>query len=277
MSVKNPTPTYPPVGHCIYCKRGPQEGATLTDEHILALSFGGYPILRAASCTDCQELTKKFEGAVTGKMLLDARTHLKVRTRRPKKRPTELPTSAGPEPIIRHPFYLALQCFNPPEILGLPRAFPDPPFAKFRIHTAPETAKRHKSLGNNVGVPLKFNARTMQLTLAKTAHAFATAELGKDAFRPLLPDLIRGITANENWLVGSIPGANAEVAAGDEMPALYHLLELKRATSDLGELFLTCEITLFKPLGMPVYQVVVGPLTKAISSADPISSFTQHL
>ena len=270
-------PPYKPLGQCLYCERRPPEVPALTDEHILALSFGGYPILPASSCPDCQNLTRDFEGIVTGKMLLDIRTHFQIRTRRPKKRPTSLPTTAGPVEIISHPPYLALQDFEHPEILGLPKVFPEDGLP-FRMHTAPDTERRHKALGD-VGVTLNFNERAMRLTLAKTAHAYAIAELGASTFRPLLPDLILGKMPNRAWLVGARPTANSEVPdGGDQMPALFHLIELRRVQSALGGAFLACEITLFKSLGMPVYQVIVGSrLSNSINSSDPISSFRQDL
>lgn len=272
-------PPYEPLKQCLYCGRRQPEVPTLTDEHILALSLGGYPILPESSCPDCQNLTHKFEGIVTRDLLLAIRTHLKVRTRRPRNRPMVLPTTGGEVPVIRHPAYLTLQDFNHPEILGFPNAFAANELS-VRIHTTPETGRRHKALGE-VGVPIRFDERAIRLTLAKTAHAYAVAELGLNSFRPLLPDLILGRMPNRASLVGAIPGANnySHVPDGiNEMPPLYHLLELRRVTSSLGGKFLSCEIALFKPLGMPVYQVIVGSgLSDSISGADPIRSFRQDL
>jgi hypothetical protein len=285
MKTKN-IPSYKPLRRCLYCGCFPPPDVLLTDEHILALSLGGYPILPESSCTDCQRITHDFETVVSRELLLNARTHLRVRTRNPQKRPKELPTTIGDVPLIRHPMFLALQEFNHPEILGLPPVFPPDDKSSgttnlpFRMHTAPDTAKRHNALGavGTVGVPLRFNARALQLTLAKTAHAYAVAELGAGIFRPLLPDMILGRMLNLDWLIGAIPHANADVPSGrDKMPPLFHLIELRRARTSLGGTLLSCEITLFKPLGMPVYQVIVGSLTKAINSVDPLRSFTQHL
>jgi hypothetical protein len=272
--------SYKPLRECLYCHRKPPEVTRLTDEHILALSLGGYPILPKSSCPDCQIVTHKFETILTGNVLLDIRTYLGVRSRRPKDRPTSLPTDIGRVPVHQHPAYLALPDLEYPEILGFPKVFGPSEF-RFRIHTKPDTGQRHKALGG-VGVPINFNIRALRLTLAKTAHAYAMAELGLNSFQPLLPDLILGRMLNHEWLTGAMPHANRHPERHpkhrNRLPLLYHLIELKRAQSVIGGNFLKCEITLFKPLGMPVYQVIVGTrLISAMNSSETISSFRQDL
>ena len=276
------TRIYKPVGRCIYCRCVPLYDVKLTKEHIIALSLGGYPILPESSCTDCARITHDFETIVTRDLLLPARTHLQIRSRRPKERPQELSTTDDDVELLRHPMYLVMQDFNYPEILGRPEVFPK--YAKFgervlptRMHTAPETGRRHRALGN-IGVPLKFDADAMRLTLAKTAHAFAVAEMGEDACEWFLPDMILGRGLPNELLVGAIPDANNTViSGGDKLPPLFHRIELRRVVTALKGDFLSCEITFFEPLGMPKYQVLVGRPNKPITSGDAISSFIQDL
>ena len=75
--------TYKPVGHCIYC------GATadLTDEHIIPFALlprGGDWFLPKASCPDCADNTKRFEGIVCGAMFGPLREKLRLKSRRKK-------------------------------------------------------------------------------------------------------------------------------------------------------------------------------------------------
>jgi hypothetical protein len=274
------TRSYQPLGVCIYCHRAPPEVPVLTDEHILALSLGGYLILPKSSCTDCQETINEFESELTGKILLDIRTHLGVRTRRPKKRPKELYTTSGYVSIDQHPVYLTLPDFEHPEVLGLPKYF-RPGWANMRLHTTSDTARRHDAL-DGAGITTYLNYGVLRKTLAKIAHGYAIAELGLSAFKPLLPDLILGKMLNDAGLVGAIPKENNKPERPskhrDRLPHLYHTICLKRTRSTLGGIFLSCEISLFKPLGMPVYQIIVGTrLSRTLSSSEIISSFRQDL
>ena len=269
-------PPYHPLGQCLYCGRKASE-TQLTREHILALSLGGTLVLPQSSCIQCAAKTRDFETVVARKLLLDVRTHWKLRTRNPKDRPTELPTTSGLVAVNRHPPYLFLQEFEHPGILHMPNLLN--PFGNIhvRIHTAPDTGKRHAALGA-VGVNMTLAPDQLMLTLAKTAHAFAVAELGQSAFNPLVPAFILGtIPFRRGWLVGSIPNANRNPADGDELPPLFHTLELRQITSRNGAKLLSCEITLFKLLAMPVYQVVLGSPRASFISGETISSATQDL
>ncbi len=270
-------PPYHPLGHCLYCGRGSREGY-LTREHILALSLGGTLVLPQSSCVECAAKTRDFETTIARKVLLDIRTHWNLKTRNPKNRPTELSTTAGPLAVERHPPYLFLQEFERPGILLNQPSRAEIGLVHVRVHTAPHTGKRHVALGD-VGVQMTLSPNAMMLTLAKTAHAFAVAELGEAAFDATLPALILGKAAyRPSWLVGSIPRANLEVInRGDELPPLFHTLELRQIDSDIGERLLTCEITLFKLLRMPVYQVVFGIPKTDFISGETISSITQDL
>jgi hypothetical protein len=277
-----PTHKYAPVGHCIYCGQVPSD-QPLTVEHIIPLSLGGELLLPASSCIPCAAITGHIEGIVCGSMLKAVRTHLGMKSRRPKERPTTLPVKQGKGgvevpiievPINEHPFYLALQEFERPQILKRPRRWQErDDELHWRMHTAPDTAKRHDALGN-AGVQLfRINPDNMQRMLAKMAHSYAIAELGSDVFRPFLPDLILNKRPSRNWLVGSKPGENRPPPNSTwQFPTVVHSIELRRERGP-NMTFLTCDITLFAEHGMPVYEVIVGPITKDINSPDPLRLF----
>src|SRR5258708_24422845 len=74
---------YEPVGRCIYC------GSTsnLTDEHIVPFALlpkGGDWFLPKASCPDCADITKRFEGQVLGGMFGPLREKMNLKSRRKK-------------------------------------------------------------------------------------------------------------------------------------------------------------------------------------------------
>jgi hypothetical protein len=89
--------------------------------------------------------------------------------------------------------------------------------------------------------------------LAKIAHSYAVAELGSDAFHPLLPDLILGTEDRAAYLVG---GDASEFPLPDKEPYLHHVYLLNAMSG--GIMYTLVSIRLFAVVGMPRYHVVVG-------------------
>ncbi len=220
--------TYPAVGKCIYCGRGRDE-VVLTVEHIIADSLGGTLELPDASCTDCQKFTSAFEGQNAGRLFRPIRRQFKFpsksrgRIRREKREnETFVVVIDGKKrniPAKDYPGLLLSFVFPYPTVLmGIA-----PTFESFTggvsIGTLPEFGERLNALrakyGNSVTFPTFGNAEHVGRLLAKTAHAYATAELGPDGFKPYLLGIIRGHDSSLlRHLVGS---ALATSPAGDDL------------------------------------------------------------
>jgi hypothetical protein len=101
-----------------------------------------------------------------------------------------------------------------------------------------------------------FNALIFMRMLAKIGHAFAVATRGKDAFTPMLPELILGKNNAARWLIGVDPDA-------EKLPPhpLPHDLSLEIIKVSTGT-YLVAAIRLFASIGMPKYRVVVGQLNR---------------
>jgi hypothetical protein len=80
---------YPGFGRCIYCGA---KGA-LKDEHIIPLSLAGTALIEKASCGDCEKITSYLDGYLSRDIFNEYRSHIGLRSRRPKKRPKTLSAS----------------------------------------------------------------------------------------------------------------------------------------------------------------------------------------
>jgi hypothetical protein len=92
--------------------------------------------------------------------------------------------------------------------------------------------------------------------LAKIAHSYTVAQLGLNAFHPLLPDLILGTSSTPSHLVGGDISAPPPAAA----PILHHIYLQNCQTA--GTEYILVAIQLFSFMGMPRYHVVVGKKLK---------------
>src|SRR6266853_1676428 len=82
---------YGSVGRCIYCgatRYSAAEVRPLSDEHIVPEGLSGTLVLPRASCRRCAKTTGQIEGSVLRNLLWAPRTLLKMKTKRPKERPT---------------------------------------------------------------------------------------------------------------------------------------------------------------------------------------------
>src|SRR6266581_346525 len=82
------------VGRCIYC---PEPGTT--DEHIVALAFGGYHVLRDASCVPCRDITRDLENDLCEHNFNALRFHTGyLSRRRGQRRPPDIKIIEGATP-----------------------------------------------------------------------------------------------------------------------------------------------------------------------------------
>ena len=255
-----PNQVFAAVGACIYC--GSTE-SPLTDEHIIPFGLNGNLILPKASCKTCATITGEIERFCLRPMLGDFRSTTGLRTRRKKTRPKTITVRhrdvrRGVEisEDIRTDNYprIALgYCFPPPGILynGHPNA---PIEGELMSGVLLSELDRIRKPGTELILKLgTFNALTFMRMLAKIGHAWAIATLGRDAFTPLLPDLILGKNNTARWLVGADPKAKNL----PPNPAAAHDfgLEFMRVP---GGTYLLAGIRLFAPVPMPKYHVVVA-------------------
>jgi hypothetical protein len=215
---------YPPVGACIYCRT--TEGQ-LTKEQIIPLGLGGNWILPRASCKRCAAITSDVEQFCLRPMLGPFRIRLVLPTRRPKKRPSELPIEFIQPGGQRKRRSVPVEEF-PATCLGFRWPAPglirlQPPSENFEGELVArfinEELRKHATPD---GQKVKLGSINMLLfarMLAKIGHSYAVADLGLSMFRPLLPDFILGKSSAAPWLVGG----DASSQAPDTEPRLHHV------------------------------------------------------
>lgn len=260
-----PRKRYAPINRCIYC--GTTE-SDLTDEHIIP--FGLLPkgmdlFLPKSSCRDCAKITSKFEGSVQQGMLGPLRHKMGLKTRR--KRPTTHNVTFNFRQDGRLEYReIALVDF-PAMCMGfrwlapgiLRRIAPTNIFeGELVVRQNPDELK--KFIGDGEAFKIgRVAPGDFARMLAKIAHSFAMAELGADAFEPLLPDLILGKSETAPYLVG---GDATEESSSVELP-LHYLGPMYASVDEV--LYLLIAIRLFSKMGMPRYHVVVGRSTQKLS------------
>lgn len=197
---RGPVENLGPADRCIYCGKKPPE-VDLTREHIIADGLGGDLVYLRASCTCCAKHTNKFESHVINSEFQFARGVVGVRSRKRKSRPLTARIEYADDgeladlPLANAaPFMLALPISdNLPGIL---------------TGAAPKDAQKSFQLGmfgqrdwnpvalKWVGRPAHYKTSyyghmgVLGQVIAKTAHAYACAKLGPDAFTPFLTGYI---------------------------------------------------------------------------------------
>lgn len=192
-------------------------------------------------------------------------------TRRPKERPQHLPlkvkypTSTDWE--IAHvdrsicPFLIVLPLYPLPDVVTGTESVRNRSAASATFWTRGggfcEDKDAHlqrlcEMLGATEVMPIgTVNTETFCLTLAKVAHAFASAELGINAFEPCLCDMIRNRDlSNRAMFIGG--------GEGNELPAAeLHEVGFDREIGIDAETIVV-RVRLFAVLGTPTYHVAVG-------------------
>jgi hypothetical protein len=255
---------YQPANLCIYC--GPSQAQEkFTAEHIIPYGLGGKLILPSASCKCCQDATSKVERFCLQTMLGAARVHLDIQTRRPKNRPKALSLGMNIDgrqeirniSIPDHPFIFTLPIMEPAGLfMGSPERSDHKNIRLWYKHIQPDTASRIRRLGTHTVEQCDtVNLCEYGRMLAKISHAYACAEVGVNSFKPLLPNIVRGLSGNVSGLVGGSRLFNQPTSDGVSL----HEIELHRVKHG-GVLYLVSRIQLFALLQAPSYEVVVGRL-----------------
>jgi hypothetical protein len=181
--------TYSPLGKCIYCG-GDRE---LDREHIIAKSLGGMLVLPEASCVDCAKATSAVEGRIAGELYRAIRREMNFPTRKPRNRPRgfEVGLDGVDASVLAdgYPGLLISFAFPLPGILT--GAVSGEEFGGgVAIAMLPQFGERLNALG---GPPrgrrtVEFrgfgDAESLGRVLAKSAYAYAVAELGVGGFHP---------------------------------------------------------------------------------------------
>ncbi len=262
-----PTRTYDPVGHCIYCGSVDELG----DEHIIPYGLGGRLVLPQSSCRSCSALSSGFEGTCQRTMFGPLRMLCNLPSRRKKDRPSTLPLKVKKSPdddwtemqVAREdvPFLILLPHFLMPDLLsgytttGNRGAAAD----NFWIRGASASEGFFEHLDDliaKLGVHAVYpvaEARVEEfcLMLAKIAHSFAVAEIGSGQFEPLLLDLLlkRDLLNRANFIGG---------LKYDEPPSQeLHEISLDDHTCNRPDL-VAVRIRFLSKLGTPTYYVVAG-------------------
>jgi len=257
MFIPNQPIVYSPVGHCIYCGSINND---LSKEHIIPLGLGGNLILPKASCSSCAAITSKVERFCLKPMLGNIRNRLNLPTRHPKSKQENVPLEFLNQngqinrefvPSMKLPMAALGFLFPSADLLrNLPPSENTEGKPYFRYVTSEiqllNTSKEKKLFLGSI------NILTFCQMLAKIAHSYAIANLGNNAFHPLLLDLILGKSKTPNYLVG-----------GDDLSKLpvqkniLHDIYLQDCLSN-GIMYTLVVIRLFAFMGMPRYHVVVG-------------------
>lgn len=272
---KSPARCLPSPGKCIYCGAS---DVKLNDEHVIPYALGkNATILQRACCEVCQRIIQPYEQEVLKRQLNVFRAMTGAPTRDKKGRPKTivLPLVEYDEkgrvlrdlgtreiPIADGPLILNLWQSPPPRVLGEEI---DPAFVEGRPWRYIE-ASRADPILREVGLELGVERVGFTLppvnrlhylrSLAKTAHAFAAAELGVDSFEPFLTDLILCRSNNVEQFVGDMPGVTSlEGPTGHSFK-----ITIGETPADLGSAggLIVVFMQLWADLGSPPHLVVVG-------------------
>jgi hypothetical protein len=251
---------YAPVNCCIYCGRREPE-VKLHLEHIIAESLGGMLELPAASCDSCGGQTHAFEGLCAGRMYGPIRAQLNFPSKRSLKNRVKKFTMTfdGSRKKVHQDEY-------PGMIITFVRTLPgillgEPPTADFAgaiaITTLPEFGERLNKLkakykANKVEFNPEYGIEPLGRLLAKSAYAYAVAELGYGSFRPLVINLI--LNSDLKYLAYYVGGTHEK-----EAPLGGDLHEIGIDETGLGKgQYIVVRIQLFADRRLPAYYIVRG-------------------
>lgn len=259
---------YAPVGKCIYCGVD-GSGEPLGLEHVIPESLGGTLELPGASCRACEAITGAFEGKNVTRLFQIVRKQLRFpRKRRGRKDRVRQGSELFPVTIDGRKVDLSVQecpgflvsfLFEvPTALLGIAPTL-EPFVGRIEIRKLLDFNERLNKLqeiyGQQVEVnfPVSGNSEEVGRLLAKIGHAYAAAELGINAFRPFLLEIIRG---GDTYLLRHLVGS----AAGPSEPAGDDLHEIEIVPPSLfgsGKLVVV-KIRLFANQEMGTHYVVAG-------------------
>ena len=263
----------PSPGRCIYCG---DDQSKLTDEHVIPFALGGNSaILLKACCSTCQGIIQKYEQRVLRDRMGIFRARIGAPTRNPKKRPREqklhfvevnekmeVLRDLGDRlvPIDDAPLAFAVWDCAPPGILGevsTPDMRAGKPWTYVHKETAMKLAREVavETSSNHVAVKVaEVNRLDVLRFIAKTAHAYAVAELGYGTFRPTLPDLILGRSDNVTEFIGGDPSPDPITTGPDRMLTIT----AGQVTNGPANGYWAVRMQLYPILGTPAHAAIVG-------------------
>lgn len=271
---KSKTIRLPSPSQCIYC--GDQD-ARLRDEHVIPYALAANTmILEKSCCETCQNIIQRYEQEVLKKQLGIFRAQVDAPSRTKKKdRIThvdlqfvevddkgKLMRDLGIRSIPVDELPLVVHLWQSP----MPRRLRDPltlleeqgkswSFADRDGINALCNKVREETGANHVAFKSgEVNRLHYLRSLAKTAHAFAAARYGPDAFEPFLLDLILCRSNDVAEFVGDDP-FEAPVEDTDG-----HTLQIFLGEAMGGEEqgLIAARFQLYPALGSPAHLVVVG-------------------
>jgi hypothetical protein len=260
----NSRKVYAPSGKCIYCgaERYSDNQKKLAKEHIIPFGLGGQLIYPRASCRACEKITAPFEQFCQQQTLAAFRNSLNLPTRNPSKRPKEAPMQVEVDGILKtiiiptsiYPVVFAVPIFPKPEIMRDKKANKTnrQSLWTYRLWSSglAEMLKEKFGVDRYNGASAVVDVSRYAKMLAKIAHSFAVAELGMDAFHPLLPSVIKETNSPLHFYVGG-------VQPKPEPENCRHKITL--ATENYhGRSFIVAHLRLFADLGFPAYICIVG-------------------
>ncbi|MBB3941456.1 hypothetical protein GGR39_003133 [Novosphingobium fluoreni] len=277
----------PSLGKCIYCY---DDENKRTEEHIIPYAIGENTVsILDARCDNCQIIINKYEQGFLSKQIGPFRGAIGApsRTRKKKKRLQEHHThmrftfteidwtgkyirDLGYRliPFTQAPLVLPLWTSPPPTILGLPVRAGSEMGESWLYQEKDKLAALAKDVGTEKGafiVKTQTGVVSREHTLrflAKTAHAWAAAQFGLDAFDPFLTDIVLNKAHDMERYIGNAPPYMYE-----NMPELGKLVEGeghifrivggRETIGDMSDCLFTL-IQLYPMVNSPVHLIVVG-------------------
>lgn len=263
----------PSPGRCIYCGA---VGVPLTDEHVIPFALGANSlVLEKSSCKVCQVIIHGYEQEVLKKQLGTFRAQVDAPTRNKKDRLKEVrlhfmevhpadgivrDLGSRMVPLGDAPLAISLWSSPPPQLFVQPGAATisvGKPWIYVDREALSHIVKRVSGETGAVNIAVKIgevNRVHYLRCLAKMAHAYAAAEMGLDAFDPLLIDLILCRRDDVENFVGDF---------SDEGPFARddaHTLQVSVGEPTEGPYvgYLIARIVLYPSLGSPAHAVILG-------------------
>ena len=264
----------PSPGCCIYCGA---KDVKLTDEHVVPYALGGNTaVFEKACCITCQRVIQPYEQRILRGQLGAFRSRIDAPTRNPKDRPTttelrfiEVDGNGNPlrhlctksVPVQDAPLSFGVWDLAPPRILGegtTEAQHMGQPWAYYHGEVSMrwlDVVRGETGCTGHVAVKLTtVNREDFLRFIAKTAHAFAVAELGVDSFLPLVADLI---LCRDNDLAEYV-GGDPSPSLKDSNPANMSELTVGTVKTEPAGGYTAVRIRLYPLLGTPAHVVIVG-------------------
>lgn len=261
-----PNHIYPPVGICIYCGETKLSAGVrkFSDEHIIPFSFGGNLLLPEACCRRCERtINKQIETPVLSHEWGDFREKRKFPSRNKKNKKRRAPIEvrrvdgvAMSIPSAEYSTPVLLYKFREARILSGLGPSAD------RFHWTVDVLSDHdEEMEMQRKFPewdkthaLKARPYPFARFVAKVAYGYAVAEYGLAGFRPLVTDIIRGLSQDYFYTVGGSWDIEPAVSGGD------HILEIQIRIMAPSRALIVVNVRFFSKIRMPSYHVVVGEI-----------------